>query len=154
MVTQLETHIPLSKAAKKYGISIEALTRLVRDGIIKPATTEEGDSVINVSTVAAAADVILGEIRPGQYEYLQGERIRLMEAARKYKVAEQNLLRWAERGYLQITDRGFQRLELDEADVKFAIDIYERACELTGSPIKAGWVLKRVLNAVQVPAAV
>jgi hypothetical protein len=42
------------------------LTKLVRGGIIKPAITEEGDSVINVSTVAAAADAVLGEIRPEQ----------------------------------------------------------------------------------------
>jgi hypothetical protein len=146
MATQLETHIPLKKAARKYGIPAEALTRLVRDGIIKPVQTEKGDSVITVSTVAAAADVILGEIRPEQYEHLRGKRIRLMNAARKYKVFDPNLVRWVERGYIQDLDRGFQRLELDEADVAYVTEVYKRAQELTGSPIKAGWVLKRVLT--------
>jgi predicted site-specific integrase-resolvase len=146
MATQVETYLPVKDAARKYGVPVEALTRLVRDGIIKLTRTEEGDSVITVSTVAAAADVIRREIQPGQYEYLRGRRIRLTEAAKKYQIAKQNLARWAEREYLQVIERDFQHLELDEADVKFVTDIYERARELTGSPIRAGWVLKQILE--------
>jgi len=146
MTIQLETYIPLKEAARKYGVPIEALTRLVRDGIIRLAHNKEGDSVITVSTVAAAADVILGEIHLEQYEHLRGKRIRLMEASRKYRVFDPNLIRWVERGYIQDLDRGFQRLELDEADVAYVTGIYKRAQELTGSSIKAGWVLKRVLD--------
>jgi len=43
--------IPVKDAARKYGIPVEALTRLVHDGIIQLARTRERDSVITVSTV-------------------------------------------------------------------------------------------------------
>jgi len=82
MTLQLETRIPLPQAAKKYGVPTEALTRLVKDGIIRLSRTPEGDSVITVSTIAAAADIIIDEIHPKQYEHLRGNRIRLMEASR------------------------------------------------------------------------
>jgi len=148
MTIQLETRISLEEAAKKYDVSIKALTRLVQDGIIRLAHTKKGDNVITVSTVdnATAVRIILDEIRPEQYEHLRGERIRLMEASRKYDVADQSLYRWAERQYIHILDQGVQRLELDEANVAYVVTIYKRAQELTGSPIKAGWVLKQVLN--------
>ncbi len=146
-MAELETYIPLPEAARKYGISPEALTRLVRDGIIRLAHTEEGDSVITVSTIAAAADVIRDEIRPEQYRHLRGRRIRLMDAARKYAVSDPNLINWTNRGYICVHKRGFQHLELDEADVAYVTAIHKRGRELTGSPIKAGWVLKRVLEA-------
>jgi len=46
MTLQLQTCTPLPLAAKKYGVSTEALTRLARDGIIRLSHTQEGDSVI------------------------------------------------------------------------------------------------------------
>lgn len=146
MSTQLETYIPLKEAAKKYGVPAEALTRLVRDGIIRLARTEEGDSVITVSTVAAAADAIQTEIQPEQFERLRGKRIRLLEAARKYKVDDQSLNGWVGRKYIRVHDRGPKRLEIDEADVAYVTAVYKRGCDLTGSPIRAGWVLKKVLE--------
>ncbi len=148
MATQLETYIPLKEASRKYGVPVEALTRLVRDGIIRLTHTKEGDSVITVSTVdnATATRIILDEICPEQYEHLRGKRIRLMEAARKYEVDHPNLSNWATKyGYIQVLGEGFQRLELDAADAKYVADVFKRAKELTGSSIKAGWVLKCIL---------
>jgi hypothetical protein len=138
----------LKDAARKYGISVKALTRLVQDGIIKMARTEKGDRVITVSTVDndTAARIILEEIRPEQYERLRGEPIRLMEAAREYEVEPSSLLRWVERKYVQELDRGTQKLEIDRGDAKLATDVFHRARELTGSSIKAGWVLRAVLS--------
>jgi len=150
MSTQLETYISLKGAARKYGVSIETLTQLVRDGIIRLARTKEGDSVITVSTVdnATATRIILDEIRPEQYEHLRGKKIRVTEAARKYQVDQPSLSNWATKyGYIQVLGVGFQRLELDAADAKYAADIFKRAKELTGSSIKAGWVLKRIFAA-------
>jgi hypothetical protein len=152
MTTQLETYIPLKDAARKYGVPVEALTRLVRDGIIRLTHTKKGDSVITVSTVAAAADVIRQEIRPEHYKHLQGKRVRLLEAGRRYDIEAVSLSGWVDRGYIYVHDRGFQRLELDTADVKYAVDVFKRAKELTGSSIKAGWVLKRILSKSSKPS--
>ena len=143
----LESYLTLSEAARKYGISTDALTRLVKDGIIRAVHDKEGTAVITVQTVdnATAVRMILDEIKPEQYEHLRGKRIRLLEAARKYNIEAVSLSGWVNRGYIYVHDRGFQRLELDTADVKYAVDIFKRAKELTGSSIKAGWVLKQVI---------
>jgi hypothetical protein len=154
MTAQLETYIPLKEAAKKYGIPPKALTRLVEDGIIRLSRTEEGDRVITKSTVdnEAAARIILNEIHPEQYECLQGDKIRVAKAGQQYGVEYPNLIRWADRGYICVRDRGFQRLELDAADAKYVADVFKRAKELTGSSIKAGWVLRRVLSETSKPS--
>ena len=142
----LESYLTLSEAARKYGISTDALTRLVKDGIIRAVHNEEGDRVITVSTVAAAADVIRDEIRPEQYEHLRGKRLRAIEAAEEYGVDTPNLSNWIKYGYIQPLDRGPQRVELDAAEVKYVVDVFKRAKELTGSSIRAGWVLKRIFT--------
>jgi len=147
-MTELQSYLTLSEAARKYGISSDVLTRLARDGIIRAIHNEEGTAVITVSTVDndTAARIILDEIRPEQYKNLRGKRIRLMEASRKYEVADPNLYRWAGRHYIRVLDQGSRRMELDEADVAYVVAVHRRAHELTGSPIKAGWVLKQVLD--------
>ena len=144
----LESYLTLSEAARKYGISTDALTRLVKDGIIRAVHDKEGTAVITVQTVdnATAVRMILDEIKPEQYEHLRGKRIRLMEAARECEVEPSNLLRWVERGYVRKLDEGFQMLVIDQGDAKFVSDIFQRARELTGSSIKAGWVLKSVMG--------
>ncbi len=147
-MTELQSYLTLSEAARKYGVSRDALTRLARDGIIRAIHNEEGTAVITVQTVdnATAVKIILDEIKPEQYEHLWGKRIRLMDASRKYQIAKQNLYRWAGHQYIRVLGQEFQLLELDEADVAYVVAVHRRAHELTGSPIKAGWVLKQVLD--------
>ena len=151
MATQLETYVPLKEVARKYGIPAKVLTRLIEDGIVRLARTEAGDRVIASSTVdnETATHIILDEIRPEWYEHLRGKKIRVLEAATKYDVPNPNISRWIKLGYITILDKGFQRTEIDEADVAYVIAIYKRAIELTGSSIKAGWVLKHSIEATR-----
>jgi len=142
----LESYLTLPEAARKYGISTDALTRLVKAGIIRAVHNEEGTVLITVPTVAAAADVIHDEIRLEQYKHLRGKRIRLLEAAKKYNVDAVSLSGWVDRGYIYVHNRRPKLLEIDEADVAYVAAIYKRGRELTGSPIKTGWVIKRVLK--------
>ena len=153
-MTELQSYLTLSEAARKYGVSSDVLTRLARDGIIRAIHNEEGTAVITVQTVdnATAVKIILDEIRPEQYEHLAGEKIRVAKAGRLYGIEYPNLIRWAERGYVCVRNRGFQQLELDVADAKYAADIFKRAKKLTGSSIKAGWVLKQVLTETSRPS--
>lgn len=148
MATQLQTYIPLKEAARKYGIPAKVLTRLVEDGIIKLARTEKGARVIASSTVDndTAARLIMEEIRPEHYEHLRGEKVRLSEAAEEYGVPNPNLSRWIGLGYFNAVRKSRVETYLDRADVGYIVAIYKRAQELTGSSIKAGWVLKRVLH--------
>jgi DNA-binding GntR family transcriptional regulator len=153
-MTELEAYLTLPEAARKYGVSRDALTRLARDGIIRAVHNEEGTAVIAVQTVdnATAVKIILDEIKPKQYEHLRGKRIRLLEASRQYDIEAVSLSGWVSRDYIYVHDRGFQRLELDAADVKYAVDVFKRAKGLTGSSIKAGWVLKQVIAETSKPS--
>lgn len=150
-MTELQSYLTLSEAARKYGVSRDTLTRLAQDGIIRAIHNEEGTAVITVQTVdnATAVKIILDEIKPEQYGHLRGKRIRLVEASREYEVDQPNLSNWVRYGYIRVLGQGFQRLELDAADTKYTVDIFKRAKKLTGSSIKAGWVLKQVLTKAQ-----
>jgi len=151
MTLQLETGIPLPQAAKKYGVSTEALTRLVRDGIIRLSRTQEGDSVITVSTADndTVARMILDNINPEQYNNLRGRPIRATEAAERYGINQANLSRWADAGYIRVLDRRQRFLLLDEATVKLAADIFKSAQKELKSFVRAGWVLKQVIGHLQ-----
>ena len=147
-MAELKTQLSFEDVAKRYGVSPDALTRLAEDGIIKVEHNGKNgreEQTVSVSTVTAAANIITEEIRPEQYTHLRGKRIRLMEASREYGVEQPNLTNWVNYGYIQVLDQGFQRLEIDAADAKYVADVFNRAKELTGSSIKAGWVLKRML---------
>ncbi|MBC7250020.1 MAG: hypothetical protein H5T62_07025 [Anaerolineae bacterium] len=150
-MTELQSYLTLSEAARKYGVSRDALTRLVRDGIIRAVHNEEGTAVITVQTVdnATAVRMILDEIKPEQYEHLRGRPIRVTEAAEQYGVSHANLSRWADAGYIRVIERRRRLLLLDEADVKLVSDIFKRAYEELQSSVKAGWVLKRTIEHLQ-----
>jgi hypothetical protein len=64
----------------------------------------------------------------------------------EYDVADPNPIRWSERGYIRVVDQDRLRVELDEAGVAYVSALFKRAAELTESPIRAGWVLKKLLE--------
>jgi len=82
----------------------------------------------------------------GRDEQLEGKAIRVTEAAKKYGVSHQSLNNWAEYGYIRIIEQSPKLLLLDEADVKQAAAIFKKAKEKTGSPVRAGWILKRSMQ--------
>ena len=147
-MAELDTQLTLDQVARQYGVSPEALQQMSRDGIIRAAKSgsDQEKPAVTVSTVAAAANIVKGEIKPEQYKHLRGKKIRLMEASREYGVNHRSLMDWADYGYVQVLDRGFQRVELDAAEAQYVAAVFIRAKELTGSSIRAGWVLKRVFG--------
>ncbi len=133
----LPTFIPLKEAAIRYGLRREMLTRLVEDGKIRAAK-------MNGEITVAEQDVNIRSIQLD--EGLQRQPIRVTEAAERYGVSHANLSRWADAGYIQIIERRQKLLLLNEADVKLAADIFKQARRETGSSVKAGWILKRILE--------
>jgi hypothetical protein len=80
-------------------------------------------------------------------ERLDGQAIRVTDAAAKYDVAYQTLTRWAEYGYIRTLRHEPRHLELDEADVKLCAQIYNIALQHTTNRMQAGWLLKSALAA-------
>jgi len=76
---------------------------------------------------------------------LVGQRIRVSAAAHKYHVAQPMLTRWADRGLIAILRRAPRVLELDEADVKLATDLYATLLTYT-NPKAAGHLLNTLLQ--------
>jgi hypothetical protein len=83
-------------------------------------------------------------------EKLRGTPIRVTEAAEKYGVNQASLSRWSRAGYIRIIKQGPKLLVLDEGDVQRAAKVFKHAKRETGSSIKAGWVVKRVLGGINV----
>jgi len=80
---------------------------------------------------------------------LIGKPIRVTEAAKKYGTTQANLSHWASKGLIRIVRRAPKLLELDEADVHLAVNIFNAALEQTeNNHRQAGWVLKRAIKAM------
>ena len=138
MAVKLPTYIPLDEAARRYRIDKQVLTHLVESGRIRAVE-------INGRAAVAEEDVAIQAVQVD--ESLRGRPIRVTEAAVKYGISQSNLTRWANAGYIRILRRGPKLLELDEADVKAAVEIFRQAQRKTGSSVRAGWVLKRIMTA-------
>lgn len=133
----LQSYIPLDAAARRYQINRMALTQAITDGRMRAVQIDGDVAVAEEDMKILAIDLD---------ESLKGKTIRATEAAEKYGVNNQNLNRWADAGYIRVIAHRYSYLELDEADVKRVTTIYKKALQETGSPIKAGWVLKRTME--------
>lgn len=136
-MTELPTYIPLAEAATQYHVSPHVLQQAIKTGTIK--AVQVGSEIVVDSTDMKRLTL---PVDPG----LQGKAIRLSDAAEKYDLNHRNLERWADAGYIRVLERGPKLLVLDEGDVQRAVAIFEHARRETGSFVKAGWVLKRILK--------
>ncbi len=73
---------------------------------------------------------------------LIGNRIRVYDAARRYKIAQSTLTRWADRGLLRVLTRAPGVLELDEADVAMAVALYRRLREMASAQQAGRWLFE------------
>ncbi len=139
----LPTYIPLEKAAEQFNLAVETLRQNVEDGTIRAAKTPAGNLLV-VGEDVGELKIQLSDIAPDKD--LQGNPIRVTEAAQKYHVSQANLSNWAKHGYIRILEQSPKKLLLDEGDIKTAVEIFERARKETGSSIRAGWILKRTIK--------
>ena len=134
---EIPQYIPLDQAAKQYPVSRAALTQAVEAGKMR---------VVQVNGSVAVHEEDMKILAIELDEDLVGVPIRDTEAAEKYGVNNQNLNRWVDAGHIQVIEHRHRHLAMDEADVKRVATIYKKALQETGSPIKAGWVLKRTMK--------
>lgn len=144
-MAELETQLTLTQVAQRYGVAPDVLTQMMQDGIIKATKENKETPAVIVSDIVAAVNTIREEIKPEHYIHLRGRRIRLLEASREFDVDPRSLMNWANYGYIYVHDHDRLRMEIDQADAAYVVAIFKRAVNLTGSPIRAGWVLKRLM---------
>jgi predicted site-specific integrase-resolvase len=136
----LTTYLPLQEAADRYHVNPQTLHHAIRTGAVRAIKNSKCEVLV------AGEDVGIMNIKPAVASDLQGKPIRAAVASAKYNISDVNLSRWAEAGYIRVLERGPKLLILDEAEVKRAVEIFQQARQETGSSVRAGHVLKRILS--------
>lgn len=123
----LDTLIPLSEAAHKFGLTEAHLRALVEKGTIRAGKLPSGDVVVSEQDTQAQKPTKKEELPEyKKHMHLKGQTMGLGEAARKYSLPVTTLSGWVSKGYIKQIGQDGQRLLLDEVDVAYCAEIYQR----------------------------
>ena len=129
----LPVFIPLSEAARKYGLDEDYLRQMVERGKIRAAMVA-GEMVVSEEEVRGEAievKALRKEDLPEwkQFAHLNDKGIGLSEAAGKYRVNIPTIYRWYKSGFIKEigrkTVRGGTKILLNEADVAYCVFVYQ-----------------------------
>ncbi|WP_322793752.1 hypothetical protein [Bellilinea sp.] len=125
MVT-LPTFLPLSEAARKYGLEEDRLRALIEKGKIR-AGVIAGEMVVSEDEVRNQA-VIRKEDLPEykKHAHLKGVPIWILKAAEKYRVPFSTLRGWVTKGYIKVIGSEGKKVLLNEQDVAYCAEIYHQ----------------------------
>lgn len=113
---QIPTYVPLKQAARKYKLSIEALTQLIQNGRIEAAKLPSGEIVVSETSYQTKEQII-----ENKFSHLVGSPIGLREASRNYNIHPTTLHRWVKLGYIKrVADK-----KLDESDIAYCMFVYK-----------------------------
>lgn len=126
----LPVFIPLSEAARKYGLEEDCLRALVEKGKIRAGTIPGSDEVyVNEDDVRSEAIAQKGLRKEDLPEYqrfsnLSKSYLGINEAAKKYRIPYTTLYRWIKRGFISVKGQKGQKILISEQDVAFCELIY------------------------------
>jgi len=133
----LPTLIPLSEAARKYGLDEARLRDLVEKGKIRAGIFPGSDEVLvsedEVRSEAIQEKGLRKEDLPEwkQFSHLDGKGIGISEAVRNYKINAPTIYRWYRSGFIREigkkTVRGGTKLLLNEADIAYCAYVYRHS---------------------------
>ncbi|MEJ5200586.1 MAG: hypothetical protein WHV66_00020 [Anaerolineales bacterium] len=129
MVT-LPVLIPLSEAARKYGLDETRLRQLIEEGKIR-AGVAMGEVVVNEEEIRNEAIQEKGLRKEDLPEYqkhahLRGNPIWIAKAARAYHIPHPTIVRWVKAGYIRQIGMNGNKVLVDEADVAYCSEIYQQ----------------------------
>ncbi|GAP07516.1 protein containing helix-turn-helix domain [Anaerolinea thermolimosa] len=126
----LPTFIPLSEAARKYGLDEARLRALVEKGKIR-AGVIAGEMVVSEDEVKKRAEQERGsgarkEDLPEyqQFSSLSNSYLGINEASKKYRIPYTTLYQWIRRGFISVKGKAGQKVLISEQDVAFCELIY------------------------------
>lgn len=125
-MVSLPTFLPVSEAARKYGLEEARLRELVEKGKIR-AGVIAGEMVVSEDEVRNQA-VTRKEDLPEykKHAHLKGVPIWISEAERKYRVPNPTISVWVKRGLIKVLGYEKNRKLIDEADVAYCAEIYNQ----------------------------
>ncbi len=125
------TYLSLKEAAKKHNVEEEVLTQLIAAGMIE-AVEENGETLVAVDKNGNGNNgkepQTKEEIIAAKFAHLCGQPIHVTDAAQRYHIPRNTIVRWARRGYINVLEAGY-RMELDEADVAYCAYVYNKRKE-------------------------
>lgn len=123
MSPRVPTYLPLSDAAKKYGLSEKVLTQMVQAGKIEAVQLPTGDLLVAAENNSHKFQT-KEEIIAKDYHHLQGRWITISEASEKYHIAGPTIRKWIKNEYLNIVNPEDYPIKLDEAEVAYCAKVY------------------------------
>ena len=142
------TYLPLPEAARKYNISVNVLTRMIRDGRIDAAQLPSGELL--VSDLDMMRGITKQEIIKTRFAHLRGKPISAYAASQEHGIPHQTFIRWARAGYIQILKEEDRLLDLDAADVAYCAYVYETKKLEYGGKISGAKIFDEQGNPYQV----
>ncbi|WP_322508051.1 hypothetical protein [Anaerolinea sp.] len=122
----LPTFLPLSEAARKYGLDEARLRALIEKGKIR-AGVIAGEMVVSEDELRDQA-VTRKEDLP-EYKknaHLRGVPIWIGEASRKYGIPDRTIINWVKRGFIRTLGQDKNRKLVDEADIAYCAEVYNQ----------------------------
>jgi len=126
----LPVFIPLSEAARKYGLEETCLRALIEKGKIR-AGIAMGEMVVSEEEVRGEAIQEKGLRKEDLPEYqknahLRGIGIGINEAAKEFQIPYVTIYQWMSSGVIKKLGRQGQKVLLDKADVAYCAEIYRK----------------------------
>jgi len=131
MGEELATYVSLEEAAQSYGMSVEALSRMAKEGAIRAVKTPQGKILVASNDIATKSRE--------QFRHLQGRAVSMSEASRKYDIPVSTLHGWVERNLIKVLnpeERGQGRTTLlDESGVAYRAMRYHELKKIRGGEV-------------------
>jgi len=131
-MASLPVFIPLSEAARKYGLEEARLRALIEKGKIRAGIIPgSGEVIVSEEEVRGEAIEAKGLRKEDLPEYqkhahLKGTPIWIAKAARDYRIPHPTILRWVKAGYIKQLGSNGNKVLVDEADVAYCSEIYKK----------------------------
>ena len=125
----IPTYIPIKDAAKKYGYTLADLKRLAQSGKIKAVKLPDGDMVVSENELEFPDIKTKEELKAYKDKYyadLVGKETWVSNAARKYDIPHQNIVRWLQAGYIRKLGNEQNRTLVSEQDVAFYVAFHKK----------------------------
>ena len=127
-VAAIPTYIPLKEAAQRLSVSVKVARSMLKSGKIQGGILPDGEMIVIADSVPAEKKIRKEELPAyRKFVHLNGIKIGVGEASRKYEIPVSTLHRWAvQKKLITVLAREGQKVLLDEQDVAYCAETYHR----------------------------
>jgi hypothetical protein len=120
--SKIPTFLPLPDAARKFNLTEQVLTQLIKAGKIEAVQLPSGELLVpdNNHKPRTKKEIIAKE-----FAHLRGQSITISQAVKDYKIPDSTIRNWVTLKYINTIDTEKRYpMTVDEADVAYCAKIY------------------------------